>query len=526
MPGDLERVPLAVGAGSEARASAARWLALAALAALAWREGLAFALSSGGMPDVEHLLFDAADNPPWLVTLIAAALLVSRRAALRAAVGAPGSTARATWLLAPGVALLAWARVVGAGELALVGAIATAIAGAYTLAGARLARLAALPLGLLLFAVPIPGALVNQALWPLQLATARYAHWLVERLGADVVLLGDLLRTPGHSFIVVEGCSGLGSMEVLTLLALAWAWQTGASLRHGAILALAAPAIAFALNGPRVAALVLFPDSEVWSVHTTQGVVTFALGTLCIAALDRWLGRGAAEEAPEPARAPRSPLAAPSPGLLAWAGAAAVATLALPPLSLARDVRGPDLLPEVLSGFRAAEELEPDRLFLGSVRFTRTAVRVYEREAASPGAEGVVVFVGEDARRDRVTSVLSPKTALPGRGWVVETREELDLVRGYRGERVAAQSLGRRQVSLRIELGLGGAWSEALRDLLALDGSPPFARRGHGYVVRLATLVEEGPLGPMEADRRLRDALRALDPHLRALEAWRLPLRR
>jgi exosortase len=513
----------AAGAASLPRAPALAWLALAALAAVGWREGLAFALSSGGAPDVEHLLFEAADNPPWLVTLIAAALLLSRRHALRDAIGPPGSLARAAALLAPGLALLAWARLTAAGDLALLGAVAMAIGSAYALAGGRFARLVALPLGLLAFAVPIPGALVNEVVWPLQLGTSSYAYWLLQRLGVTVLHLGDVLRTSTHNFLVIEGCSGLGSIEVLSLLALAWAWQTGASFRHGLVLVLAAPAIAFALNGFRVVGLVLYPDSDVWSVHTTQGIVTFAVGTLCIALLDRWLGGGSAaeEEAPAPPRAPAA--ARPRAAAFAWLGAAALASVALPPWLVRRDVRGPELLPASLEGFRLERPLEPDRLFLGSVRFARTAYQSYEPDPARAGASSVAVFVGEDARGDRVTSVRAPKTSLPGRGWTVETREEVDLVGGFRGERVVARSERSQVLSARVHLGVEGTWTEALRAFLALDRSPPFARLGHGYVVRLSTAVEAGPQGMPRAERRLRDALRALAPHLRALEAWRPP---
>lgn len=525
--------PLARAPARFPRAPAAGWLALAALAAIAWREGLAFALSSGGVPDMEHLLFEAADNPPWLVTAIAAALLVSRRDDLRRAVGAPGSPLRAAAFLAPGLALVGWARLTGAGDLALLGAVAMALGCALALAGPRLVRLLALPLGLLLFAAPIPGALVNQVVWPLQMWTASYSFWLLQRLGVTVLHLGDVLRTPNHNFLVIEGCSGLGSIEVLSMLALAWAWQTGAGFRHGLALVAAAPLIAFALNGLRVVGLVLFPDSDVWSVHTIQGVVTFALGTLLIALLDRWLeGRRPRPEPPagEPdsaAEAPGRTTSAPErprprAAVLAWLAAAALASVALQPFDAPSNVRGLELLPETLPGFRPEEVLEPDRMFLGSVRFARTAYQAFVPDPVRAGAEPVAVFVGEDARSARGTSVLSPKTALPGRGLSIEERADVELPLGYRAERVVASTERSRVLSVRLHLGVAGPGTEALRDFLALERSP-FARRGHGYVVRLSTRVAPGPQGVPQAERRLRDALRGLDPHLRAIAEWKRP---
>jgi exosortase len=513
------------------RAPAAGWLAAAALAALGWREGIAFALSNGGAADMEHLLFEAADNPPWLVTGIAAALLVSRRADLRRAVGAPGSMWHAATLLAPGLAFVAWGRLTAAGDLALVGAVAMALGAALALAGGRFARLVALPLGLLLFAVPFPGALVNQVVWPLQRWTASYANWLLQHLGVTVLHLGDVLRTASHNFLVIEGCSGLGSIEVLALLALAWAWQTGASFRHGLVLVAAAPVIAFVLNGFRVVSLVLFPESGVWSVHTTQGVVTFAIGTLCIALLDRWLeGRAAARVPPAAASGPDGPDAGqrveapprtrPRAAALAWLAAASAATLALQPFEQPSELRGPELLPATLAGFRPLGELEPDRLFLGAVRFSRIAYRAYAPDP--PGAEvaRVAVFVGEDARRDRATSVLSPKTSYPGRAWTAVERADVDLPLGYRAERLVLESERTRLLAVRIHLGIAGVGREALWSFLALDRSP-FAREGHGFVVRLSTEIGGGPQGLPRAERRLRDALRALHPHLLEITAWK-----
>lgn len=515
------------------RSRLAAWAALALLAGVAWREGVAFALSSGSAADAEHVFFAAADNPPWLVTSICVALLVSRRRDLARAVGAPGAPAGALALFAPGLALLAWGHLVAAPDLSLAGTIASALGAAYAVAGAHFARLVALPVALLAFAVPIPGVLVNQVVWPLQLWTATYAHALLRPLDLTMLRTADLLRTPDHSFIVIEACSGLGSIEVLVLLSLAWAWHTGAGFWHGAALAAAAPFVAFALNGFRVAGLVLYPDSGFWSVHTTQGIVTFALGTLCIALLDRWIvarlaGRGDADPGREAAasRAAREArVAQPPVWLLAALGAAALATLALPRVSPPPDVRGPALLPEAFPGFRAVRRLEPDRLYLGSLRYTRSAYQTYERKRPDGGAEAIAVFVGEDSRRHRLTSPLSPKNGVPGRGWSVERRTREPLPYPFAVERVEAQGEQHRLLAYQLYLGVEGVGTEALRSLLALDRSP-LARPGHAFAVRLETVVEPTATGLAEAEARLRDALRELAPWFRGLAAWKRPSER
>ncbi|HVH06464.1 MAG TPA: archaeosortase/exosortase family protein, partial [Myxococcota bacterium] len=179
----------------------AAWIGLGALALVAWRQGLAFALSEGGAGTVEHILFDAADNPPWLLAIVAVALLISRARDVRAAIGAPGSPLRAALLLAPGLALLGWARFVDAADLAMLGTLFMALGAAYAAAGGAFLRIVALPLLLLAFAVPVPGVLVNAVIYPLQMATASYAHELVTWLGFTAVRSADIIRTASHTFL-------------------------------------------------------------------------------------------------------------------------------------------------------------------------------------------------------------------------------------------------------------------------------------------------------------------------------------
>lgn len=511
--------------GSLARPGAAAWLGLAALALVAWREGLVFAVSEGGAHQVENILFDAADNPPWVIATVVAALLASRWRDLRAALGSPGSLALASLLLAPGLALLAWARFVSAPELALLGTVAMALGTAYALHGGRLLRLLAVPLALLLFAIPAPGALVNQVVYPLQLWTADYAAALLRPLPLSALQSADVIRTPSHNFLVIEGCSGLGSMEVLTLLALAWAWQTRNTFREGLALVLAAPPIAFALNGFRVVSLVLLPDAGFWSNHTTQGVVAFALGALAIALLDRFAVRRGARAEEGAAPAPRASLPARPPlGLLLWLGAAALASLVVPRYAAPAYATYGALLPETLPHW-SSEERPIDALYLGSVRTDRAALRTYTIAPDAParpriGSEPVGAFVAEDARQNRATSLLSPKLELPGRGWRAEQRTLHDLPGRTVAARVVARGEARRALSYTLYLGLGTPFEEALRAFLALDRSP-FRWPERAHAVRLTTELPPDAGAERLADRRLVELFQGIRPRLEALQQKR-----
>jgi exosortase len=496
----------------------APWIGLLALALVAWRQGLAFAFSDGAAQSVEHIFFDAAENPPWLLAIVAAALLASRARDLRDAVGAPGRPLLAATLLGPGVVLLAWARFVDAPDLALLGTLGMMLGAAYAAAGGRLARLIALPVLLLVFAVPVPGVIVNEIVYPLQLATAKYAYGILTSIGITSVRSADVIRTASHAFIVIEGCSGLGSMEVLTLLALAWGWETNAPLWRGAALALAAPVIAFVLNGFRVVTLVLFPDNPVWSGHTVQGVVTFAIGALCIAALDRLLERG-----PQPA-APRPPLAgppAPKPprALVAWLALAAVLSLAVPRYALPALEASGALLPEGELGPWKSSPAKVDLMFLGSIRFDRADRRVYVADPPPPGTSPngepvrVEAFVGESWRGDRTLSLRSEKNCIPGRGWLVEEKAVIELASGRKAEHAVARSESRRLVSWTYYTGLDSPWIEAARSFLALDRSP-FRRVDYAHVVRLSTELLPSERDARSAERRLRYLHRAIEPYL------------
>jgi hypothetical protein len=246
-------------------------------------------------------------------------------------------------------------------------------------------------------------------------------------------------------------------------------------------------------------------------------VVVFAVGALCIALLDRLL------EPREPAPAPGGS-AAPWPArprraIAVWVGAAALASL-IPryPPPIAATPRA--LLPESAPPWRSEREPEVDRLFLGSVHFTRSAQRRY---VASPAPFGTVssarqaaraeAFVGEDARRTRSSHLLSRKHRVVGRGWIVEEVRPETFAGGMRGERVVARSEGRRVLSWVWYVGVDGVWVETLRSLLALDQSPFHLTRS-AYVVRLSTELGAGEPDLPRADRRLRSLARSLGANL------------
>lgn len=490
------------------------WIAAAALAVFAWRELALWVASHAthagpATHEVESVFFDASRNPPWLIFLAAALLVAARHRDLVRAWGARGTALGSGVVLALGVALAGWARFVSATDLLIPALILAVLGLAWRAGGPRLVRFLAVPAALLLFAMPIPGVLINRVIFPFQLWTADYTFRLLELLRVPVVQIADTLRTATNNFIVIEGCSGLGSMEVLTLLALAFAWYTRASLLQGTLLVLGAPLIAFALNGFRVVSMVLNPESVVISVHTTQGLVAFAVGALVLALLDAVLARMLPGRHPRPAAAPHVRPSLPV-DALAWLALFAVVSVAVPRYQLPAQ-RIPALLPSALDGY-AGRDLPIDRRFLGSVGFSLYAHRAYRPESR-PDAPEVRVFVGGDDRRERVRSFWSEKNRVPGTGWIVEERSSEEVPGRLRVEAIVARSSDARSLSYSAEWDVGGLGWETLRAILGLDQSP-FARPRWGLVLRASTDVRPGPGAQVLAQRRLERVLTALNRHL------------
>jgi hypothetical protein len=137
----------------------------------------------------------------------------------------------------------------------------------------------------------------------------------------------------------------------------------------------------------------------------------------------------------------------------------------------------------------------------------------------------VDVFVGFGDRRDRARSLLSPKNAVPERGWEVEDRSFVRLESwDRRVTRVVARSGSQRILTYHWYEGMDSVASEALRAGFALDQSP-LSRSQRPRVIRIGTRLGVGPHVEAEADRTLQafagplaDALLADEP--KSFAAW------
>jgi hypothetical protein len=158
-------------------------LALASLsivAALAYRSLVFWDPGGPGLPSIGWFVFGISDTAPQLVLAIVIGLLFQRRARIVRAIGEPRSPLLgAGSLLASGV-LFFWGRHADAPEFLALSLALLLLGSALYVLGRRVARELVPPLLILLFAMPIPGIVLNHVLFPLQVAAAVQLAWLLE----------------------------------------------------------------------------------------------------------------------------------------------------------------------------------------------------------------------------------------------------------------------------------------------------------------------------------------------------------
>jgi len=83
--------------------------------------------------------------------------------------------------------------------------------------GRRLLKVAAVPIGLLIFAVPFPEHVIGMVAMPMQKISAVLTGKVAPLLGLQVVQQGINLDLHGFSFVVAQECSGMHSLVALLL---------------------------------------------------------------------------------------------------------------------------------------------------------------------------------------------------------------------------------------------------------------------------------------------------------------------
>jgi len=498
------------------------WPSALLLAAVAYRD-LLWTQPERSLPaELERWFFVPSSTMTPVVIVLAAWLLFRRLPRLRALPESPGEAGPGLALLGAGGLVYLWATYTGATDLLVPSLMANALGAAWLWRGRAAVRVVALPVAVLVFAMPLPAPLLNQVIYGLQLGTTEVAAGLLYLLGVPHSVAGERIQLPGNTFSVIESCSGLRTMETLTLVSILMMDLFRRSGLHAWLVVLAAAPVAFLLNGVRATLLILNPHSEVAAIHNLQGVAILLAGLLILFLLDgllEWVGsRPAPTPRGEPAAAP-SASGAGSWGAPLVAGCLLVATAAsfwLPRWqSEATDPLNLEERFVARLGPLSTRPLATDQLFLGSTSFRESFTLRYQTDAIAP----VGVFVGVGARSARHWSPLSPKTALPGSGWIVEDsfRVTLDPA-GPPVDATVLRSGSDRLLVYHWTRGASGWLAESLRSFLALDRSP-FRKTSEAVIVRIgAHIAGPFPQGKERAQQTLLSFYRYLEPLLNEVQ--------
>ena len=503
-----------------------RVLAIASVVAgmLAYRSLACWNPDPHGQVGFQDWLFSPTDAIPQIFFALAAALVYRNRKLFRSAMQGSPSPALAFLTLSVGSALFVWGHYVDATDLLLASFVLVSMGVALLWFGTGFAATWSIPCVILAFAFPIPAALTNQVFYSLRLWTADHVVALLTFVGFPVYHEGNVIYGANVVAQVIDSCSGLRAMEMLTLAAFLYVQWSPADRLRGWLLVALAPPIAYGFNLLRVCFIIPDPTSDLSTTHTVQGWLAFFGAFTVLVVVDRLLGRllsgrSRADGASSPVRGHPQPAG----GAVGWAGskggARSIAPAALlttllgvsiwmpqwsPPetedFAGAASLFGPIFnLPIEMGGWKMGEALPLDHDFLWALRFPQYANRPYRLDG-----ERVDLFVGYGDRGDRSRSLLSPKNALPGRGWQVEERSFVRLDSwDKRVTRVVARSGQRRILTYHWYEGVDSVALEALRVLFATDQSPLW-RSQRPRVIRIGTRVGGGALEEAEADRKLR----------------------
>jgi exosortase len=127
----------------------------------------------------------------------------------------------------------------------------------------------ALPLGYLIFMVPIPYIIYDMVAFPLKLFVTRVSVAFMKMVGVVVVREGNIIMFPTTTLEVADACSGIRSLISLLAIAVAYAYVIKISNVRRWIIIFSAVPIAVATNALRV--IVTGILAQWWGARAAEG---------------------------------------------------------------------------------------------------------------------------------------------------------------------------------------------------------------------------------------------------------------
>lgn len=154
-----------------------------------------------------------------------------------------------------------------------------------------------LPLGYLLFMVPIPYIIYDAVAFPLKLFITKVSVGFMKMIGVAVVREGNIIMLPTTTLEVADACSGTRSLMSLLALAVAYAFFIQTSHLKRWVLIVSSIPIAILTNAMRV--IVTGILAQWWGAkaaegffHEFAGLAVFALALALLVAEGALLRRG------------------------------------------------------------------------------------------------------------------------------------------------------------------------------------------------------------------------------------------
>lgn len=463
----------------------------------------------------------------FFIPLISLWLVWNRRTAIAHSVGGAAPLGALVVLLA---LVLLWAGELSALYLLAHLSLLLCFAGLLLACGGRsLLQVCALPLGYLLFAIPVPYFLDAQFSWWLQLVSSRLGVEVLRLFGVAVYLQGNVIDLGHYALQVVDACSGLRYLYPLASLGFLAAYLFQAPAWQRLVVLLSVVPITVLMNSLRIAAIgalvnVRGSAAADGFLHFFEGWVIFMTCAL-ILLLEIWLldrfgqRRGFGRLLALPAVAAVAPSRGrPSPVPLALA---AFLLLASASAIHAGDWRNETVPPRLsFSRFPLAvaewtgRESFLDAAMTRSLGLSDYLLVDYQRAAEEPA---VNLYTAWYASQRKGQSPHSPQVCIPGGGWSITSLERIVL----RSPDGIALPVNRAEIELNGNRQLVYYWFEQRGRRMAseylmkwyLFHDAVVMNRTDGALVRVATAIGPGD-GEGLADRRLREFIAAVAPEL------------
>lgn len=162
------------------------------------------------------------------------------------------------------------------------------------LLGKAMVRKLLLPIGYLIFMVPLPAIIWNKIAFPMQLYSSAITEKVIQMVGIPVFREGNVLHLAQTTLEVVDACSGLRSLTTMFALSAALAWFSMYPTWKKWMLFLAAAPIAIFANIVRLtgtAGLASIYGEKVAQgfLHEFSGLFTFVLGLMLLVLTNKLL---------------------------------------------------------------------------------------------------------------------------------------------------------------------------------------------------------------------------------------------